>query len=263
MTTPSEPVAQASGDADGPWFTTFFDDAYLRVFEPELGPGRTGEEVDGVLDLADAPSDARVLDLACGQGRHAVEFARRGHEVTGVDLSTTLLSHARQRAAEAGVEVTWLHQDMRVPVDGDYDLAVNLFNAFGYLESEHEDQRVLDTVAAALRPGGVFIQEISNREAQIRDPRSAEVHRIDERLTLIEEREIDLRSSRLRVDYTYVEGDRVTGRRHHVLRLYTLTELVAMHEAAGLHVEVVRGGWDGSALALDDFYVVLRSRRTG
>lgn len=248
---------------DARWFQTFFDDTYLRVFEPELGPGRTREEVDGVLSLAEPPVGARVLDVACGQGRHAVEFARRGYDVTGVDLSAALLDRARLRADEAGVTVRWCEQDMREPVEGDFDLAVNLFNAFGYLESDADDQRALDAVAASLRPGGVFVQEVGNREAQIRDTRPADVHRIDERLVLIEEREIDLRSSRLRVDYTYVEGDRVVDRRHHLLRLYTLTELEAMHEAAGLQVEVIRGGWDGEDLGPDDFFVVLRSRRVG
>lgn len=262
MTTRPELPVDSSGDAgELPWFTTFFDETYLRVFGPELGSGRTRDEVDGVLDLAGTEPGARVLDLACGQGRHAVEFARRGHRVTGVDLSAPLLARARERADEAGVGVTWLHQDMRAPVEGPYDLAVNLFNAFGYLETEDEDGRALEAVATALRPGGVFVQEVGNREAQIRDPRTADVHRIDEQLTLIEEREFDLRSSRLRVDYTYVEDERITGRRHHVLRLYTLTELMAMHEAAGLQVEAVRGGWDGAELELDDAFVVIRSRR--
>lgn len=259
--TAAAPGGRRPADHDARWFEGFFDDVYLRVFEPELSPGRTREEVDGVLALADVPAGARVLDVACGQGRHAVELAARGFDVTGIDLSAPLLERARRRAADAGVSVTWIEQDMRAPARGPFDLAVNLFNAFGYLEDEYQDQRVLDAVATALRPGGVFVQEVGNREAQIRDPRTADLHRIDEHLTLVEERDIDLRGSLLRVDYTYLEDDRVTRRRHHVLRLYTLTELVAMHAAAGLRVEVVSGDWAGAPLGLDDFFVVLRSRR--
>ena len=246
------------------WFTEFFDDVYLRVFDPELGPQRTAEEVDAVLALAQPAPGARVLDVACGQGRHAIELARRGYAVTGLDLSGELLDAARDRAAQAGVDVTWLRQDMREPAPGPpHDLVLNLFNAFGYLPSDADDAQALAAMAGALAPGGTLVMEVGNREAQIRDDRPAEVHRIDDHLELVERREIDLRTSRLHVEYLYVEDERVARRRHHVVRLYTLTELVALHAAVGLTVEAVHGGLDGSDLGVDDFFVVLQSRMPG
>jgi SAM-dependent methyltransferase len=245
------------------WYRDFFDDDYLRVFERELGPERTEDDVEGIIELAGLRPGMRVLDLACGHGRHAIGLARGGLTVAGLDLSPVLVARARKAAARADVEVTWHEQDMRVPVGhGRFDAAVNLFNAFGYLEDEAEDRRALDAVAVALVDDGVFLQEFGNREAQIRDFRPADVHRFDDGLTLIEERELDLRRSRLHVRYQFLEADgTVSGSRSHALRLYSLTELVALHESAGLHVEAVFGGLDGDELDLDDPFVVLRSRK--
>ena len=193
-----------------------------------------------------------------------MELASRGYAVTGVDLSPTLLDHARHRARAAHVEVTWQEHDMREPAGhGAFDAAINLFNAFGYLEADAEDQRALDAIATALAPGGVLIQEVGHRDAQIRDFRPADVHDLDDRLALVEQRHLDLRSSRMRVDYLLLEDDRVAVRRSHELRLYGLSELQAMHARAGLHVEAVYGGLDGGELELDDPYVVLCSRRAG
>lgn len=247
-----------------PWYTSFFDDVYLRIFEPELGPARTSAEVDGVLALGGLAAGARVLDVACGQGRHAIELASRGFEVTGLDLSGVLLEHARRRADAAGVRVTWRESDMREPQgEAEFDAAINLYSSFGYLEDSAEDQRALDAVARALVPGGVVVQEIAHRDAEIRDLRPADVHELEDGLLLVERRTLDLRSSRMKVDYTLIEGDRVVLRRRHVLRLYSLPELEELHARAGLHVEAVYGGLDGGELELDDPAVVLVSRRGG
>lgn len=248
----------------GPWYADFFDDLYLRIFDPELDAARTAGEVDGVVALGRLAPRVRVLDVACGQGRHAIELAARGYQVTGVDRSAVLLDHARRRADAAGVHVEWRAMDMREPAGrGRFDAAINLFSSFGYLEDDAEDQRALDAIATALVPGGVLVQEIGHRDAQIRDLRPADVHQLDGGLVLVEQRRLDLRSSRLTVDYVVLQDDRVVARRRHRLRLYALTELRAMHARAGLHVESVYGGLDGVELDLDDAYVVLVSRRTG
>ena len=95
------------------WFEdeTFWDKLYPFMF-PERNFAIAADEVDGILDLAGI-EDGRVLDLACGPGRHAITLAKRGFRVTGVDLSTALLQKARDRARAAQVEIEWVQQDMR------------------------------------------------------------------------------------------------------------------------------------------------------
>lgn len=134
------------------WFRTFFEDDYLRVFGPYVDGERADREAAGVTRLLDLPTGSRVLDLACGQGRHAVPLRRAGLDVLGLDLSQVLLQAARDRDPHLPL----LQADMRaLPLADDaVDGVVNLFNAFGYFARELDDLGVLREVARVLRPGG-------------------------------------------------------------------------------------------------------------
>ena len=95
------------------WFADehFWERLFPIMFSPERY-ARAGQEIDELLALTGVRS-GRVLDMACGPGRHAVAVAERGFRVTGVDLSSFLLSKAREHAKEANVDVEWVQEDMR------------------------------------------------------------------------------------------------------------------------------------------------------
>src|SRR5919199_5263013 len=124
------------------WWQTWFGPAYLAVYDAYLAE-RTPAEVDGLEAVAGLRPPMRILDLGCGQGRHSIELARRGYEVTGLDQSPVLLAEAKHRAAEAGVNVRWILADMRDAPKEDFDLCVNLFTSFGYFAEDADNQRVL------------------------------------------------------------------------------------------------------------------------
>lgn len=103
---------------------------------------------------------ARVLDVACGTGRHARRLARRGANVVGVDATAAYLREAR-RAARGLKTARFLQADMRrLSFEGEFDAAVNLWTSFGYFATPEEDQRVLRGVARALKPGGHFLIDL-------------------------------------------------------------------------------------------------------
>lgn len=245
-----------------PWYTTAFDETYLQAFAPALTAERTVEEVDGLEALLGADERLRVLDLACGQGRHAIELAGRGHDVIGLDRSATLLGRAR--TAPGGAGVAWVRADLRaVPLrDGTVGAVVNLFNSFGYLEDDAEDRRVLEEVARVLAPDGLFLQEVVHRDALARDLERVTATRLDDRTLLVEEHDLDLRSSRHAVRYTLADDDGGPLRRFTTSqRVYTVTELLALHRAAGLAPETVTGSLaEGGEPELDDPLLVVRSR---
>ena len=110
---------------------------------------------------------------------------------------------------------------------------------------------------------GRFLQELANREAQVRDWHGSDVQRTDGDLVVFQERTLDLRTSRDLVRYTLLhpDGRRVTA--EHAIRLYTLTELEAMLGRAGLELLEVHGDLDGSPLELDSGFVVTLSARAG
>ena len=248
-----------------PWYVDFFDGDYLRIFLPVLPDERTAAEVNAVVERLGLPPGARLLDLCCGQGRQAVPLARLGYRVTGLDLSRSLLARAARAAADPGLPLALVEADMRrLPLaDGSFDAVLNLFNAFGYLEDDAQDELVLAEVARVLAPGGRFLQELANREALVRGWHDSEVVRTDGGVVVLQERTLDLRTSRDLTSYTLLEPDGRQTTAEHAIRLYALTELEAMLGRAGLELLAVHGDLDGGPLELDSSFVVTLSGRAG
>lgn len=246
------------------WWERFFDSGdYLRAFGPQLDADRTAGEVEGIVELAGLVAGDRVLDLACGQGRHAVALAALGLDVTAVDRSVPLLAQARAAAAAAGVAIRLVRADLRSPgvPDASFDAALLLFASFGYFADEADDVAVLAAAARALTPDGVLLHEVVNRDALVRAWQPTAVLHHDDELLVVEEQELDLRRGRHQVTYTLVEPDGV--RRTHVtsVRLYGLPELDRLYDRAGLELETAVASLDGGEPSIDDPLLVLRGRR--
>jgi SAM-dependent methyltransferase len=227
-----------------PWWEVYFNELYLRMFATILTPERTAQEVAGVLTLLDLEPGARILDLCCGQGRHAVPLTRAGYRVTGLDRSDYLLGRAQQAAAQARVEVQWVRGDMRrLPWEGQFDACVNLFTAFGYFEDEAENQEVLHQVSRALKPGGLFVLDVSNRDYYLLHlwPKGWRRHG---RAVILEETDFDPITCRFTMTFTWAEGARWESLRHSV-RHYTAPELASMLARAGLAPLGYYGDFDG------------------
>jgi len=241
-------------------WNSYFDEWYLRLFEAVFSPDRTAREVAGVIALLDLQPGARILDLCCGQGRHAVLLARAGYHVTGLDRSTYLLEQAQRATVDAQVEIHWVRGDMRwLPWHGEFDACINLFTAFGYFEEEAQNQQVLQEVQHALRPGGVFFLDLSNHDHRLLSMCPRVWHR-QKRAIVLEENEFDPRSSRFKTTFTWVEEGRTHSLSHSV-RSYTAPELVAILQAAGLVVTDIYGGFDGSELSLDSERLIVVAQK--
>lgn len=156
------------------WFESedFWRDFYPWMFSPERFAAAK-DEVSRIIALTQC-SGGKLLDLCCGPGRHAVEFAQRGFQVTGVDQSEFLLDKARKHAAEAGASIDWVKQDMRHFVrPGSFDLACNLFTSFGYFKQPQEDIAVLRNLHQSLRETGVLVIDVISKERVARNWQSS------------------------------------------------------------------------------------------
>ena len=229
---------------DTPWYTQFYGRDYLQA----LGPGltNTAQEAEFVVSaLALRPGD-RVLDLACGQGRHAVLLAKRGIDVTGQDQSAEYLQDARAAAERHGVDLPLVNSDMRtIPFEGQFDAVLSMFTSFGYFESEADNRRVLTEICNALKPDGHLLIDLVNREWVIANNQPTERRVNSDGTVVLERRELNLQTSRNHVTFTFV--DRNGKRREsvgHQIRLYTLTEIIQMMAGAGLTYVRVYGGFD-------------------
>jgi SAM-dependent methyltransferase len=154
---------------DDDWFAdeSFWQSTFPFMF-PDSRIAAAEQEVEQLLALAQCGGDGagrKALDLACGPGRHAVALASRGFAVTGVDRSDFLLGHARERASRAGQNVEWVREDMRAFVrPSTYDLAISLFTSFGFFRDDGDNAKVLENVAASLKPGGAFVLDLLGKE---------------------------------------------------------------------------------------------------
>jgi ubiquinone/menaquinone biosynthesis C-methylase UbiE len=104
-------------------------------------------EVDSFIRLLGISPGAKLLDLCCGPGRHALELARRGFHVTAVDRTATYLEQAKERAEQEGLPIEFVLADMRhFRRPGSFDAVLNLYTSFGYFEHPEEDKQVLENV---------------------------------------------------------------------------------------------------------------------
>jgi SAM-dependent methyltransferase len=245
-----------------PWheqdeFWTTFEPMMFREERWEGAP----EQIDRVLEILDLEPGAAVCDLACGPGRHALELARRGFRVTGVDRTTAYLEGARTKAAEEGLEAEWVEADMREfrRPEG-FDAIVNLFTAFGYFEDPDEDLRVAENFAASLKPGGTLVMDILGKEvlARVFQPRDWE--RYPDGSLLLQERSVSRDWTWITAVWTLLRG---SERSEFTLthRIYSAAELKALLEKAGLVETRAFGDLDGRPYDHEAKRLVVAARR--
>jgi SAM-dependent methyltransferase len=126
---------------------------------------RAPREVEQGLSLLGLPEGAEILDIPCGPGRHALEFARRGCRVTAVDLMPFYIDKAREQARSEGLEIEFVQADMLSFTKPEaFDVAWNFFSSFGYFDDPGDDQVVLYNIYRSLKPGGRLLLETIDYE---------------------------------------------------------------------------------------------------
>ena len=227
------------------WYRDWFQDSnYLTVYQH-----RDTQEAEQMLSLIEQSvkpeKSARILDLGCGSGRHSLSLAKRGYtELTGIDLSPTLLEVAKQTAQEEGLNIRFEQCDMRnIPTDWHFDIVVNLFTSFGYFETDSENAEVIKGISRSLVKGGWLVMDFFNSnwlrhnlvahdERILPDGRRLEQTRWLEKGRV--EKRLLLRSTSEAVEY--VES----------VRMFSQEEFKRMFAENGLRLKHLFGNYDGS-----------------
>ena len=232
-----------------PWWDIYFGELYMRMFKTILTPERTAQEVAGVMTMLDMRPGCHILDLCCGQGRHAVPLSQAGHSVTGLDRSVYLLEQAKLAANAAGVEAQWVRGDMRhLPWRGQFDICLSLFSAFGYFEDDAENEQVVHQVASVLKPGGAFLLDVANRDYCLLRLWPNTWQRLGQ-AAILEETTFDALSCRFTTTFTWVDEGEWQSLTHQV-RHYTAPELTGMLQRAGLVPVAYYGDFEGEEFDL-------------
>ncbi len=237
---------------------TAYGENYYEAYKDQYSAEETQAEVDGVIALLELAPGARVLDMSCGFGRHSVELARRGFQVTGLDLSPHLLRHAREAANTAGVDVTWIEADMReIPVPAQpYDAIVSLFSSFGLLGADSEELKVARAMAGALAPNGKALIETVNREIMLRRWMPLRWREQPDGVVVCDKLKFDAATGILHSEETTVLADGQKRRTRDQLRLWSFSELALLLRVSGFDQIAPSGDLDGSRYTWDSYRMV-------
>ena len=243
------------------WWQTYFDAQYMLEYEPLFALERDRHEVARLMDLLGLPSGAKVLDVPCGQGRHAHLLAEAGFDVDGLDYSNDLLQRARKRGT--GARLRYTRGDMRkLPAKwtGRFDAVVNLFTSFGFFTHPSDDVRVIREFARVLAPGGTLVWHGGNRDGVMARFLSRDWWQTRDGTLIAQEREFDPLSGLLTVHSVW-SGPKASGARDHRIRLYTPTRLAELFAAAGLTVVEAYDGFRPRQLQRSSSEMLLIARK--
>jgi len=140
------------------WYEELFEN-FGEKYEAESFTKGTLGEVDFIEREVNYNKSIRILDIGCGTGRHDIELAKRGYNVTGVDLSESMLNKARANAKTAGVQIDFRRADARnLDFDNEFDLVLSICEgAFPLMETDEMNFQILQNAARALKSGGKYI----------------------------------------------------------------------------------------------------------
>lgn len=219
---------------------------------------RITSDVDAILARVNPPPGASILDLGSGPGARAIELARRGFDVTGIDIVPAFVDYAREAAAAAGVDARFVLADMReFEKPRGYEAALCLYNLFGFF-GDADTSRLLEHTHASLKPGGKLLLEILGHEVVMRQWRDFSAGEIDDTL-FIERRSLEADGSQLASHWSITSA---AGRRDFVVRqrLYRADELADALVRSGFEHPEIFGSLDGAPYDETAEYLVAVAR---
>ncbi len=222
-----------------PWWEVFFDDDYLRTVRLPTHQ-QIARQCDFLTKRLGIKPGATVLDVGCGLGLQAVELASRGYLSVGLDLSLAMLSRASEEAQSRGVKINFLHSDMRdMNFEGNFDAVVCIGTSLGYFDDD-TNRKVIERMFRALKPNGVLLLDVVNRDHVIRTQPNL-IWFEGDGCVCMEESEFNFFTSRLHVKRTVILETGKQRENEYSLRLYSLHEVGQILHQAGFRVIEVSG----------------------
>lgn len=149
------------------WYADWFNSPFYHKLYFERDEQEAAAFIGTLIDHLHPPAGSRILDVACGRGRHSKILAEKGFDVTGIDISSASIFYARQfvlsQFSDDNVKLEFYQHDMRLPFRVNYfDYAFNFFTSFGYFATRREHDDVIRTITSSLKTGGVFVIDYLN-----------------------------------------------------------------------------------------------------
>lgn len=225
------------------WYKDWFETKeYLNIYR-HRNEVEAEDLVNTIINNVKHSKSDKVLDMACGTGRHSILFAKKGYKVTAVDLSKNMLSVARKKAAAENLEIDFIQSDLRYFAhSGEFGLAINLFTSFGYFETDEENFEIFNTAYKHLQKGGYFVLDFFNKYF-VEKNLILESHDSIEKLDVIQKRKID--GLRVVKEITIRDNDHFK-KYYESVRMFSQSELVNELTRIGFAIERTFGDFQGN-----------------
>lgn len=158
------------------WFASWFDSPYYHILYKDRDYEEAQLFMDNIVHYLNLPEEAKILDLACGKGRHAIYLNQMGFDVTGADLSANSIAEAKKSENKT---LHFQEHDMRMPFEEKFDAIFNLFTSFGYFESDDDNLTTLKAMKESLTEYGFAVIDFMNVPQVIANLVPEEVKTVD------------------------------------------------------------------------------------
>ena len=225
------------------WYKDWFNsENYLKVYS-HRDESEAARLIGLIVQSLSIKSDSKILDMACGSGRHAVIFAKKGFDVTAVDLSQRLLSEANENAHQNGVIVDFVLSDiLEFETKKKFNLVLNLFTSFGYFDNDEENFHVILKAYELLTDGGYFVIDYFNRNYLLKNLIPTSVFS-ENGLRITQKRSIQ--ENRV-VKNISIDGNGLVEEFYESVRLYSYDEMIASIKKAGFIILKEYGDYYGN-----------------
>lgn len=222
------------------WFATWFDTEYYHKLYNNRDESEAERFITNILDFLKLPKGSKVLDIACGKGRHAKAISDKGYNVIGTDLSPNSIEEANKMRNE---HLAFFVQDMRETFrENEFDAAFNFFTSFGYFETEDDNQRAAKAMSENVKSGGLLLIDFVNKAHAVRNI-NAKPKETQERGTIRFEVERKYDEKRLIKEITVCDGEQCS-RYHESLQAFDKKDFLDFFEPLGMELETTFGDYN-------------------
>ena len=158
------------------WFASWFDTPYYHILYKDRDYAEAQVFMDNITQYLNLPDNAKILDLACGKGRHSIYLNELGYDVTGADLSENSIAEASKHAND---KLHFEVHDMRLPFEQKFYAIFNLFTSFGYFENDADNLTTLKAIQESLSQYGFAVIDFMNVQHVINNLVPEEVKTVD------------------------------------------------------------------------------------
>ncbi len=156
---PEQPKSNSTNDTTADWFVSWFDTPYYHILYKDRDYAEARQFIDTVTQYLNLEEGSKILDLACGKGRHSIYLNQLGYDVTGADLSANSIAEASKSENET---LHFVRHDMRKPIGSTFDAVFNLFTSFGYFEKPEDNLSTLKAIRDSLTETGLALIDFMN-----------------------------------------------------------------------------------------------------